>query len=757
MLGRLSIIELNDKAPFNYTVDAKPPAIRQSEFHSLNTTEEIQLEINRIFDKTSLPEQIESATELANSIDFSILESVLPMANSLPISVTKDRFLNVLLSRLATVHPNISLSFIESLPLTDRSQFLPSLFHQWILSDPNSALDILLTLQSTPTQSSLLKKLSSDWAKFDLEGVLLYAKSAISSSVIDSLLSGVMATWVRTDQKGLLFYTKSLEPGIFRDSFIRNLASVFVLHDREGAFSWIKNIPIYREKLLAAKSAVEDLAHENLDSALAFTSVISGKQGRLILQGHIIRTIVKTRPIDAVELANKLPPGKIRDDTFSYVLSTWSTNDFVSCLAWIHNLSNPNDKWNAISAISKYWVKNDLNGAAAYVLQFKNGNRKSRRTLIDAIATEWALIDPKSALEWASKLDRILVRNGVQIDIVEAWASINGLLALNYIMEHHGGDHRLALLNKGISAWVQNDLANAKQWAENLEPSKEKTSILLSMTYGWSEIDPFGAGNYALLLEAGSPRNSLINTLISDMLKVDSHSALDWVNDLTNIKAKQQAIQAIGSYSDRINPEDFAEFALGLDPEAEKENSIFNSFKIWTTKDLQAAQARIETLEDGTEKNSALRGVYYSLTQSDPAQAAEIWSTIDHGNLKDNSLKRLALSWVKQDPENALNWGVDSLEGPELDSYILNATVEWADFNPDSASDYVLTWPDGELKDSAVSSIINLWSNSEPSIVADWIDEFPDNELKKKASNILFTNWSKYDQERASAWLATQK
>jgi len=113
------------------------------------------------------------------------------------------------------------------------------------------------------------------------------------------------------------------------------------------------------------------------------------------------------------------------------------------------------------------------------------------------------------------------------------------------------------------------------------------------------------------------------------------------------------------------NPAAAVALAAQLDPSQRSNSLMENLIQRWATADLITAAAWVEQQTSGDEQGRLLQRIGFTLSQTDPAEAAEFVATqIPAGQNQDEAVMTIVNQWGNQDLAAAASWVKSFPEGP---------------------------------------------------------------------------------------------
>ncbi|WP_035602296.1 hypothetical protein [Haloferula sp. BvORR071] len=232
------------------------------------------------------------------------------------------------------------------------------------------------------------------------------------------------------------------------------------------------------------------------------------------------------------------------------------------------------------------------------------------------IATEWAKLDPKAALEWAKGLegrDKGTALNSV----IGQMAAKNPTDAAAVAASLDAEDQPRAY-GEIASKWGATDFASAEAWINTL-PAESRDRAMAAALVSYANTDPAGAAAKWATMPAGERRDQALGDIAGPWARTDAPAA--------------------------------AKFVAGQDSE-NIGNAIRPVIASWAAADGPAALAFIQSQPQGELRDEAT-STYIWRSQSDPQASIQLAESISDENTRNRSLGMSVFRWMQQDREAA--------------------------------------------------------------------------------------------------------
>jgi len=263
------------------------------------------------------------------------------------------------------------------------------------------------------------------------------------------------------------------------------------------------------------------------------------------------------------------------------------------------------------------WASSDPQNAAKYFsanprefvqMGGPGGNSAS------VIASEWAKLDPESAMTWAGTLTSGQDKSGALASIVREIAAKDPAKAVAAAAGLTGDDQTRA--DREIAGqWGATDFTAAKAWIDSL-PAEARDQAMASALSSFASKDPVKASAEIASMTAGDSKNQAISQVAQAWASTDPAAAAAWV--------VQQ-----GDNTD---------------------NAIRGVMTNWATQNSTAALAFIEQQQPGTFRDQAVASYVMANRSADPSTAVTLAETITDERDRDRTVGMSAMRWMQEDP-----------------------------------------------------------------------------------------------------------
>jgi len=188
-------------------------------------------------------------------------------------------------------------------------------------------------------------------------------------------------------------------------------------------------------------------------------------------------------------------------------------------------------------------------------------------------------------------------------------------------------------------AWVEKNPNGAYDYYQNDANPAQKQMYSQSLFSAWATRDPRGALAAAEAIEDRNQRGMAIAAIAMSMAGTDPEGAFDLLSKRDDLKPWQ--MQSV--------------------------------FMLWGAQDFDAAMAKVQTVESGAVRTSALAGVLHGIAQTDIVRAADIAMSLDRADERTRSLQTVMHTWISQDIDGAMDFLSGLEDGKEKNDIVQNS------------------------------------------------------------------------------------
>jgi len=149
---------------------------------------------------------------------------------------------------------------------------------------------------------------------------------------------------------------------------------------------------------------------------------------------------------------------------------------------------------------------------------------------------------------------------------------------------------RDSFLSGAVSGLAQNSPEEAAAFVSKLPAGKGQESAAMSVVSQWAQSDPKSAAAWVGQFPPGGTRDSAIQNLVSNWSSNDPKAAGEWLASLPASKGQDRAMQSFVSQISWQFPEIAAPFADKLSDPNQRNSMVENLARQWLRMDRQSAE-----------------------------------------------------------------------------------------------------------------------------------------------------------------------
>lgn len=190
--------------------------------------------------------------------------------------------------------------------------------------------------------------------------------------------------------------------------------------------------------------------------------------------------------------------------------------------------------------------------AAARAEQLPAGSL--RENALSAVAVQWANTDLNSTVEWARRLPDAAEKQTVLLAAANEAVRIEPLEALRLAVGLYADAGRDEAISRAASEWALQDAASAVDWAKQIPDETLRAKVLAMAAVAWSESAPEAAATLAVeTLPAGRLLDDTVVSIIQRWAQSDARAAAAWVERFPEGSLRAVAIENLVSQWQRID------------------------------------------------------------------------------------------------------------------------------------------------------------------------------------------------------------
>ncbi|HEX2749943.1 MAG TPA: hypothetical protein VHM91_18180 [Verrucomicrobiales bacterium] len=507
-------------------------------------------------------------------------------AMAMPDSGARQQAIQSVFESWASSDPQGALAAFKAVPKGQmRIETLGRIFATWAGSDPNAAAAAVTGL-SRNERMNAISQISSVWASTDHQAALAWAKTLPPKEGGEYAISNVLGNMARADGPAAAAVLQDL-PATLRRSQLSQVVDNWANYDREGALAYARSLdrpqdkaaalaacvnrmdfseateinailaelPQGQQRQQALRSLAENRAYYDPGGTLDWLATLSENDRNAALRNGSLYQLASGDPKKAAEILKSTPELASQPGQWGAIASQLASEDPLSALAWAEAVETPAARKQSIDRVMESWARE--NGPDALAKAQSLSDPAQKKSAIASVINTWADQDPDAVLKWAEgatgeEREIALLRASIRKagdDPVTSAAVVDKLLAGN------PGDKtptRFADAAGGVARdWFSQDTAAATTWAMHLPEGDARESAVQAIVEAWTSLDSMAASQWVQQLPPGRSRDFAAQRLSEGIAQSDPESAFTWAasigDDSKRDDAVRRAVQTWGS------------------------------------------------------------------------------------------------------------------------------------------------------------------------------------------------------------------
>lgn len=402
------------------------------------------------------------------------------------------------------------------------------------------------------------------------------------------------------------------------------LASTLSVAQIQQALQHLRMGPDHQARLLSAQ-LYRAWAAKDPEAAWQGALALSEKQGRAWALAAVAKTIAKTRPERAVELAMSLGMGGSRSQTLREALTEWSKKDLSAVQAYLKQHPDiPAEPYLFTSAISET-ARENPQLALQQTSTLSNAN--ARESATRWTVRSWYEKDAAAAKRWVLEQAPPAQRDAALVGLFEAMTEEDPRQALVFFEQTDlaGSGTRDRILQSIFNSWLQKDPAAAFDYFADSANAKMLEQFKYNLAVPMNDLTPAEQADLLARLPAGDIKNDIIRQMADQQVHRGRYAeAVTALNDLPDSSGRDSSLQRLGS--------------------------------TWAKDNPQAAADWLKQQPDSTDRDLVIAGYAQEVAQTNPQAAIQWANAIPDKNIQATVFKNIAVLWLRFNPQAATAW-----------------------------------------------------------------------------------------------------
>lgn len=356
-----------------------------------------------------------------------------------------------------------------------RRESLSRAFTEWAMIDPEAAGESIA--QISEEAGDLSYSMAHSFADQDPVAAVLWADRFAPAKDRANLISIIAHELLDPEHISTVY--RKLENEKSKKEFVGSLLSKWGERDILSGYEWIKEISSEEDFEFRLAELASGVGSVQFDRAMEFSRDIEDPRLRELFQDQLIANLASEFPKKALALAKESGNDSLYHRTLDKALhwnaqsSYWSVEEIAEMLAEL-----PADHpANAIPSLGERWVREDPDGAAAWMHSLEHPQQ--RRRAIRSVLGRMARTDPDAAAKQASRFTDPADRNEAYAALAKAQRDTDPAQAFAHANEIGYAERRTPLVRNIVHTWAKRDPSVARAAIDSAPALDERTKACL--------------------------------------------------------------------------------------------------------------------------------------------------------------------------------------------------------------------------------------------------------------------------------------
>lgn len=598
----------------------------------------------------------------------------------------------------------------------------------------------------------------------ELEAIVTQAASLSDHSPNKhQVLNAAISEWARRDPQAALAFGQKVEDRNARHQLVTLALGQLAGRNPGAALREMDAIDDRDLRAQAMNSIVQGMMASDPQGAVALAADWAKKRPEESWPLEMaFRNWAMTDVKGALERAEALESGRMRDGALAAVAAVWAGNDPKGAVDWASALPPSGRRDNILGQVVGAWASTDPQAAGDWLLTQKDIN--IRNNGVGAVVQNLFNRDKDAALAWIAKLGDV-GETGMQRQAYQnlSWSlgRTDPDLAIAMSKAFPPGQMAEAFARGAVDGAPIEKLPDLLRQLDDLPEGRTKGNLVARAIQRIGERDPAQAAKMAAVLPDGQEYSWAFSNLASQWAIENPDAALAWAAGIEDPERRKLAQQ--GALGQLTGQDPIAAAKIAAAMQGDVDPSVFSNVAAnWAQRDPDAAMDWAAKLS-GDARREALTGAIGGYADADPIKAAEMFSryesvlhALDTGspdsggaNALANTASRLASTWAQWDPEAAAQWGLSLSGDSERSAVIENTVGTWSDVDPLGASSWIAELPDGALRDKAAERLIHSIHDADPASAFEWATSLGSDDARFRMAAMVARDWVARAPEQA--------
>ena len=428
----------------------------------------------------------------------------------------------------------------------------------------------------------------------------------------------------RSSQAGQSNYAELIQSQGNRAAFEQSMASYGVQADPEVALAKYLAQPGNQQHQIQMHSALQSLAQQDPDKALAYVDRISDDSIRQSMGFVVASTLAASDPQGALAWVRENDKS-VGQSTLTGIIGQIAQQDPQLAMTEAQSIQDSAGRERAIGMVVMVVSQNDPPNAAKMLGLM--GDSNTRRSLVSQLGQQWAATDFESAVQWVSSLSTGDQQRALQ-GMGQLLARSNVDRAIELLDQFPTSGPRNLKIQITQNLAQQRSVEAAQAFISKYKGTEEYPRLQMTVISNIANSDPDRAMQMAESIPQENLRDQLYATIVARKANEDPQQALQWMESISNSAQRQQAISQIVMTWHSKSPSQASSWVSSLPRGATRDDAIV-AMTIARAGQGQDARQLIDTIDDTAKRKRATLGLIQSLMYTDTLEAERLLNELE--------------------------------------------------------------------------------------------------------------------------------
>ena len=605
-------------------------------------------------------------------------------------------------------------------------------------SDPEGALALAEKMSTAAGRENIQTAVFTAWAKRDPAAAVKRMTAAVPDREMNRrALGSAVAQWVDLDAGAAANWLKEQPDNLRRRQLIRAAAPGFAKAKPAVGLALIQSLPVGEDRQQAIGLFAFAWAKEDANAAFKWARELPAGSERERALNSVLPELAAVNPNAVAEHYLAELADVERDFEFQRFFRDFATRDASAATAWMRKFRNVETRNWALRELAHKTAPAAPIEAIALAKEISEPD--AREFALSAVLSIWAGKDPTAAAAHVAKLPAGREHDRFLVSVTGSWIANDLPAAAAWVLSLPAGQGSDDAYRIVINAYVGKNPAQAAAFVEKLPVSEQNIRVLYAVIIGWSKIDLDACAAWVEKLPTPSVRQTAYRALAEQALSVNPARAAAFAENSPPDASRYDDIRIkVALKWAETDPAAASTWALRVATNSQP-TQLAAVVQIWGRRDPAAAMKF-------AAENS--RRFY----QSD--QLAQ-----DRDRSLPYVFASMMTQWAQQDPKAAAAWLAQRESDPNQKELCLTLVGAWPLAQFEDLVKWLNSLPAKPLRDAAVQRLVFqlVGATEYPATFSQLVPMIAAEAERNAAIERIAREWLRKDRDAAQAWLATTK